>query len=248
MTDNSTRRGGPRLLQRVLALPAVLATALCLSVACGHDNAPSMPHEGAPHNDGDPASSPADSSEGELTAAAAYGLNLRTVNSKQLCDALRLAVNDTTFGRPITDTRVEDSTPGEDERYIGVYCDVSTDPVEVHSDPSGGGTESPGIAHLELGPPLLDSDNQPQSQPVSFFKTENNRECEFSDEPKLNTATVSVWCSAASGYGPRLETTMYFTDMMIIFQMSAPPQLNSGLTKTAAEDAQRTVLAALSKS
>jgi len=41
---------------------------------------------------------------------------------------------------------------------------------------------------------------------------------------------------------------MYFTDMMIIFQMSAPPQLNSGLTKTAAEDAQRTVLAALSKS
>lgn len=179
---------------------------------------------------------------GSLTAAAAYGLGLRTTNSQELCEALRLGVDGSTFGRTVSQGRTSDYKPGLEDNQIYIKCEIATEDMEVESDPSGGGLYQRGVASLQISAPLLVDDN-PSSRPV-----EATPGCQGSDRRFLNTASASYWCPAPPEDTAMGKTTMFFTDMVMTLEMQAPLVMTSGFTQPVFEAARDAILAKLSNS
>lgn len=183
--------------------------------------------------------------ESSVTSGAAHGLGLRTTTSLELCEVLRRGVNDSTFGRPVTETHGGDYKPGEEDNDIYTKCELATEDIEMDSDPSGGALLQRGVASLQLSAPYLVNDT-PSSHPASWFLGSGGKPgCQGSDDPLLGTETATYWCVDDTAHG---MTAMYFTDMLVVLDMQAPLKMTTGFTKPAFEKARENILAALSGS
>lgn len=179
-----------------------------------------------------------------LSSAAAIGLDPATTSSKRLCDALRTTVNDNTFGKPLTTTEVIDYEPGRSSSSILVSCLLGTDDVQTSSHRSGGGTFQRGLAKLSMSGPYL-VDGKPSNHPSSWFLDGGRPGCQGQDNPQLGTAAATVWClEAGTAMG---STVMYFTDLILEFEMQAPRVMTTGLTFDKFLAARDTVLTALAQ-
>lgn len=130
--------GIEKSLQRLQVCVLTSLAVFAAATACGSD---SRLHDSAggdsKYRTGEQSAAASDS--GSLTAAAAYGLGLRTTNSQELCEALRLGVDGSTFVRPVSQGRTSDYKPGLADSQIYIKCEIATADMEVESDPSGGG-------------------------------------------------------------------------------------------------------------
>lgn len=178
----------------------------------------------------------------ELTSSSSIGLGPTTTSSQRLCDALRTAVNDSTFDAPLLAPEVIDYKPGRSSSHYLAQCKLITGDVQTSSHSSGGGTFQYGAAELTLSNPYL-KNGKPGFQPSSYFISNAKNICKGEDNQQLGTAAATVWCNhadTAQGY-----TRVYFTDLVLTFEMQAPLLLTRNLTFDKFLAARTTVFDAL---
>lgn len=214
MITSSVRR--PDLCSGKLLV--LLGIVIVILAACGSAE-PEGPSEGARSDE---------SIQPAMANASAIGLGLEITSSEQLCAALRTAVNDGTFGQPLTSTDVNDYKPGQSANETFVLCELATEPIEVSSHPSGGGGLQPALVELNMSAPYLVG-GEPSHHPSDWFLDGGRAGCHGEDDSQLGTRAATIWCS-----GPQKtaagSTVMYFNDLILTFDMQAPFLMTTSFT------------------
>lgn len=175
-----------------------------------------------------------------MSDAASRGLRLTAIDSQKLCDGLRTAVSDATFGRPVA-PEVINYDPGRSEDNIQVSCKLVTDSVEVESDPSGGGLSQPGLAALNFSGPYR-KDGVPSYRTSSEW-VDYSPDCQGKDSELLGSPAATVWCVDDTALG---TTDIFFNDALLHFEMQAPLMMTRPLTFDLFNSTRSKVLDAIS--
>ena len=181
-----------------------------------------------------------------MSRGSEHGIVLRYATSQELCEALRLEVDDSTFGMPIIETEVDDDVQGREESDMYVSCTLCTDTIQVSSHPSGGGTLQAASAELSIGAQNL-KDGVPQSRTSAWLLDgPNSVGCTADNVTQMSTDTASDWCAAPRRDTNHGVTILYFSDLILSFSMQSPVAMPNSFDRAAYLDARTTIFDALS--